>query len=160
MGKRPGRSRVRPRRGRLACRKPSRSPPTGRKRRTANATTPVCWDALGQIESFGYTEEEQLASITYSNLAAGTAATPNVSLTYEPTYGRVETMTDGTGTTTYTYDPIGVPHIGGGWQSGKNVAGSLFATAGPLSRKIPNPAMIKPHPSGWKFIVKRTIERA
>jgi YD repeat-containing protein len=34
------------------------------------------------------------------------SATPNVSFTYDPAYNRVLTMADGTGTTTYSYNPI------------------------------------------------------
>jgi RHS repeat-associated protein len=35
-------------------------------------------------------------------------ATPGVSFSYDPAYSRVMTMVDGTGTTSYTYHPVGV----------------------------------------------------
>ena len=63
-------------------------------------------DALGQTKTFGHNEDHQITSIQYSNLAAGTAPTADLSLTYDPITGWLETMTDGTGTCNYTYHPI------------------------------------------------------
>ncbi|MFN5639674.1 MAG: hypothetical protein ACK5AA_09040 [Akkermansiaceae bacterium] len=34
---------------------------------------------------------------------------PNVSFTYDTIYGRLATMSDGTGSTSYTYHPVGQP---------------------------------------------------
>jgi RHS repeat-associated protein len=57
-------------------------------------------DALGQVKSFSYTPDNRIAGITYQNAAN---PTPGVSYTYDPYFPRVATMTDGYGTTKYTY---------------------------------------------------------
>jgi RHS repeat-associated protein len=64
-------------------------------------------DPNGNVKTFTYNRDSSLAGVTYQP-GAGVAATPNVSFTYDPTYGRVATMTDGTGTTNYSYYPVGV----------------------------------------------------
>lgn len=63
-------------------------------------------DAFGQVTSYGYTGDDRLASISYSNLSSGVAPTPGVSFTYDSLFPRVTSMTDGIGTTTYSYYPM------------------------------------------------------
>jgi RHS repeat-associated protein len=60
----------------------------------------------------------------WTNLAAGTAATPNVGFTYDPVYGRLATMTDGTGSTIFSYHPVDGSTFG---------AGNLASFDGPLA---------------------------
>ncbi len=69
-------------------------------------------DAKGQKSNYKYYIDNNLDSIIYSNSAI---ATPSVSFTYDPAYNRVATMTDATGTTTYTYNPVlSTPILGSG----------------------------------------------
>jgi YD repeat-containing protein len=63
-------------------------------------------DPLGQVTQYGYTTDGRVSSMAYQNAQV---ATPAVSLTYDPRYPRVTSMTDGTGTTTYSYGAIGTP---------------------------------------------------
>ena len=63
-------------------------------------------DALGQTKQYGYAQDNLLTSITYLNAVN---ATPNVAFTYDPYFTRWASMTDGTGTTTYAYVPVGSP---------------------------------------------------
>ncbi|GDY15023.1 hypothetical protein LBMAG53_39010 [Planctomycetota bacterium] len=58
-------------------------------------------DAKGQIAAFSYLLDGSKSSLTFSNAVV---ATPAVSWTYD-TFGRLKTMTDGTGITTYSYNP-------------------------------------------------------
>jgi RHS repeat-associated protein len=62
-------------------------------------------DPKSQVTTFTYNRDNTVQSKVYTN---ATIATPSVSFTYDPDYRRVATMVDGTGTTTYTYRPIGV----------------------------------------------------
>lgn len=62
-------------------------------------------DALGQIKAFGYAIDNRLASIIYQNAVN---ATPNVSYTYDPYFPRIASMTDSSGTTTYSYVALGL----------------------------------------------------
>jgi RHS repeat-associated protein len=57
-------------------------------------------DPKNQVLTLSYFADGQLASTVYSN---ATVATPTVSYTYDAYYGRLLTMTDGTGVTTYSY---------------------------------------------------------
>ena len=77
-------------------------------------------DPNGNVKTFAYNRDDAVAGITYQ-LGSGVAATPNVSFTYDPVYGRVATVTDGTGTANYSYYPVGV--LG---------AGQLQSIDGPL----------------------------
>ena len=61
-------------------------------------------DALGQTKQYGYTEDNRLSGITYLNAIN---PTPNVAFAYDPYFPRLLSMTDGTGTTTYAYVPVG-----------------------------------------------------
>lgn len=57
-----------------------------------------------QVTTFTYNADDSLHSLAYTNALI---ATPSVSYTYDPGYARTATMTDGTGTTTYAYKPVG-----------------------------------------------------
>lgn len=57
-------------------------------------------DPLKRTTTYGYNHENWLASTSYSD-----NKTPNVTYTYYPN-GQRKTMTDGTGTTTYSYDSL------------------------------------------------------
>jgi len=58
-------------------------------------------DPSGRVTSNAYDADNELTSTTYSD-----GMTPPVSYTYDAD-GRRTSMTDGTGTTTYGYDPVG-----------------------------------------------------
>ncbi len=70
--------------------------------------------------SYGYAEDNNLLSTTYTNAKN---ATPNVCFVYDPAYNRRVSMTDGPGTTTYGYYPVSGQSLG---------AGKLESVAGPL----------------------------
>ncbi len=76
-------------------------------------------DAKQQVTTYTYTPDDQLAQKSYANTAITTAS---LNFTYDPVYRRMSSMTDGTGTTNYSYCPVGV--LG---------AGRLQAVDGPLS---------------------------
>jgi YD repeat-containing protein len=76
-------------------------------------------DAKAQETHYAYFLDGQLQQVSYTN---ATIATPSVSLTYDGGYGRLATMVDGIGTTTYTYRPVG--DFG---------AGAVAAVDGPLA---------------------------
>ena len=79
-------------------------------------------DAKGQVTTYTYLLDDNLGQTVYTN---ATIATPTVSLTYDPIYNRLFSMTDGTGTTNYSYYAITVsPTLG---------AGKLQAVDGPLT---------------------------
>jgi YD repeat-containing protein len=79
-------------------------------------------DEQGQTKNFQYFGDDNLKQISYSNAII---STPSVNFTYDTNYDRVLTMEDGTGTTTYSYNPItGTPTLG---------AGQLASVDGPLS---------------------------
>nr|WP_200985154.1 RHS repeat-associated core domain-containing protein [Rhizobium rhizogenes]QCL10057.1 RHS repeat-associated core domain protein [Rhizobium rhizogenes] len=59
-------------------------------------------DALGQTKQYSYAIDNSLIGLLYLNAVN---PTPNVSLTYDPYYVRMASMTDGAGATTYTYNP-------------------------------------------------------
>ena len=61
-------------------------------------------DPKGQVTTYSYNRDDAVQSIVFSNAQI---ATPSVSFTYGSTYGRVATMEDGTGTTTYGCHPVG-----------------------------------------------------
>ena len=68
-----------------------------------------------------YNLDDTLKSLTYGNAAV---MTPNMSLTYDPNYRRIASMTDGIGTTLYSYIPITSSPVLG--------AGRLASVTGPL----------------------------
>ncbi len=59
-------------------------------------------DGLGQTTTYGYNSDDTVSAIGYYS----SQSTPGVSYTYDPAYRRLTSMTDGTGTTTYSYYPI------------------------------------------------------
>lgn len=59
-----------------------------------------------QDTNYSYFADGKLQQTTYTNAVI---ATPSVSFTYDAVYGRVATMVDGTGTTTYGYHAVGTP---------------------------------------------------
>ena len=61
-------------------------------------------DALGQRIQYSYTLDDRLAGITYVDTLN---PAPNVSFSYGPYFPRHVSMTDGSGTTTYSYKPVG-----------------------------------------------------
>ena len=61
-------------------------------------------DPKQQVTTYTYNLDDTLASTAYTNAQL---ATPSVIFTYDAVYNRVVTMTDGTGTTVYTYHPAG-----------------------------------------------------
>jgi YD repeat-containing protein len=58
-------------------------------------------DAAARVTTMGYNAAGQVKSLTYSD-----GVTPNVTYTYDPA-GERKTMTDGTGTSTWTYNTFG-----------------------------------------------------
>jgi YD repeat-containing protein len=71
-------------------------------------------DARGSVATYSYNADNTLAGTVYSP-GTGVATTPNVSFTYDSVYNRVLTMADGTGTTSYAYNPItGTATLGAG----------------------------------------------
>lgn len=78
-------------------------------------------DEKQQVGNYAYNRDDTLKSIAFAN---ATVPTPGVSYTYDPNYLRVVSMTDGTGTTLYSYNPItALPGLG---------AGDMASVDGPL----------------------------
>jgi RHS repeat-associated protein len=70
-------------------------------------------DAKSQRTNYTYYADNDLKQISYSDtsgnaLAAPNIPTPTVNFTYDPVHNRVATMTDGTGLTTYAYNPVSI----------------------------------------------------
>jgi RHS repeat-associated protein len=63
-------------------------------------------DALGQSKDYSYTVDDRIAGIGYQNAVN---PTPAVRFTYDPYFSRLAAMQDGSGTTAYSYVPIGAP---------------------------------------------------
>ena len=59
-----------------------------------------------QTKTYTYALDGDVTAVNYTNAQV---ATPNVSITYDPFYRRLAMMTDGTGTRTYTYNPVTIP---------------------------------------------------
>ena len=66
-------------------------------------------DAEGQITQYAYNLDDTLAQVGYPN---ATITTPTVTFAYDTAYNRLTSMTDGTGTTGYTYHSPGTPGAG------------------------------------------------
>jgi RHS repeat-associated protein len=79
-------------------------------------------DAKGQETSYTYFPDDKVQQVSYTNAEI---ATPAVGFTYDGVDGRLATMTDGTGTTTYAYHPVATPPGLG--------AGQLASVDGPLA---------------------------
>jgi RHS repeat-associated protein len=74
-----------------------------------------------QVTQYSYNRDGTVSQKTYTNAAV---ATPSVSFSYDQDYNRVTSMTDGSGTTRYSYYSVtGLPTPG---------AGQLAAILGPL----------------------------
>ncbi len=85
-------------------------------------------DAMGQVTSYQYFLDDKLKQITYTSAAR---PTPGVSFTYDAAYGRMQTLVDGTGTTTYSYHPITAA-------PGTLGAGQVSSIDGPLDNDTAN----------------------
>jgi RHS repeat-associated protein len=77
-------------------------------------------DARGQSTLYAYNQDNTLQQVSYSN---SVISTPPVTYTYGTNYNRIATMTDGTGTTTYQYNPTTNTVLG---------AAKLLSVTGPL----------------------------
>ncbi len=66
-------------------------------------------DARNETTSYTYDLDDELTDVAYSGPVTGTA---NVGFGYDPVLPRLTSMEDGTGTTSYSYYPIG--SVGGG----------------------------------------------
>ncbi len=78
-------------------------------------------DAKGQVRAYRYFIDDSIEQVAYTN---ATVATPSISFDYDLHYARPSSRTDGTGTTTYIFNPIAVPTTFG--------AGRLASIDGPL----------------------------
>jgi len=79
-------------------------------------------DERQQVTLFAYNVDDTLKSIAYANASV---PTPGVSFAYDSNYNRTISMTDGIGTTTYSYLPITASPLLG--------AGRLASVDGPLA---------------------------
>ena len=78
-----------------------------------------------QVTQYDYNRDDTVSRIAYNN---ATVATPPVAFTYDANYSRLRSMTDGTGTTLYSYIPITpAPALG---------AGQLASVDGPLQNDL------------------------
>jgi len=82
-------------------------------------------DARGQHKDYQYYRDNKLQQASYPNAQIATATS---SFAYDSIYNRLATVTDGTGTTLYTYNPIAVPPSLG--------AGRLASVDGPLANDV------------------------
>src|SRR5262249_53449063 len=88
---------------------------------TASSRVRQVIDEKDQVSQFTYNLDDTLKSVAHLN---ATIPTPGVSYTYDPNYARRLYMTDGTGTTTYSYNPVAaIPGLG---------ANQLASVDGPL----------------------------
>jgi len=83
-------------------------------------------DSKNQRTNYSYFADDNIQQITYTSSSGQplNPPTPSVTFTYDQNYNRVRTMVDGTGTTTYAYNPITFPPALG--------AGQLASVDGPL----------------------------
>jgi len=78
-------------------------------------------DENQQMTLYAYNLDNSFLSLTYGNTLV---PTPTVSFTYDPDYRRISSVTDGAGTTLYSYNPITASPVLG--------AGQLAGVTGPL----------------------------
>jgi len=78
-------------------------------------------DERQQTTVYTYNADDSLSSVSFGNAAV---ATPGIFFTYDPNYRRIASVTDGTGTRNYSYNPISSPPVLG--------AGKLAGITGPL----------------------------
>lgn len=91
-------------------------------------------DAKGQVANYTYYADNSLAAVTYTD-TAGTPlspATPGVTYGYDAIYPRPTSMTDGVGTTSYTYNPFSTYVVGAAIPATLG-AGRLVTNDGPLA---------------------------
>ncbi len=82
-------------------------------------------DANGQTKAYAYNQDNSIKTVSYLN---SLVATPAVNYVYDPSYPRITSMTDGVGTTAYSYNPItSLATLG---------AGRLASITGPLSNSV------------------------
>ena len=79
----------------------------------SRSLTAAVTDALGQGTYYTYNPDGTVATVGY----VSNVNTPSVSFSYDPAYVRPVSMTDGNGTTTYSYYPV---------QSGPNLGANLL----------------------------------
>jgi YD repeat-containing protein len=69
-------------------------------------------DEKQQVAQYAYNPDDTLKSVVFANT---TVPTPVTSYTYDTNYPRLISLTDGTGTTVFSYNPIGAtPTLGAG----------------------------------------------
>ena len=61
-------------------------------------------DAVGQIKQLAYAPDNRLSGVRYLNALN---PTPSLRFGYDPSFPRISSMTDGSGTTGYQYWPVG-----------------------------------------------------
>jgi RHS repeat-associated protein len=71
---------------------------------TATSRLKSALDALGQTKQLTYAGDDRLVGITY---LSAVNPTPNVGFSYDPYFPILASMTDGNGTTQFSYAPIG-----------------------------------------------------
>jgi RHS repeat-associated protein len=79
-------------------------------------------DPKDQVATYTYATDDQVLSRTFTYAQI---PTPTVSFVYDSAYGRITSMQDGAGTTSYTYHPVGAPG-----------AGQLESVDGPLANDV------------------------
>jgi len=91
-------------------------------------------DAKGQVAHYTYYQDNTLAAVTYTDTAGAplVPATPGVTYGYDPFYLRLSSMTDGVGTTAYSYNPYATYVVGSPIPSSLG-AGKLATVTGPLA---------------------------
>jgi RHS repeat-associated protein len=96
-------------------------------------------DALSQVKTYSYAEDDRISGITYTGAVN---STPNVTFAWDPYFPRLSSMIDGLGTTNYSYTAIGtdgalkLSSIDGPYNN--DVIGLTYDTLGRLSgRNIP-----------------------
>jgi RHS repeat-associated protein len=82
-------------------------------------------DANGQTKLYTYNVDNSIRTVSYLNPLVSMAA---VNYGYDPDYPRLTSMTDGVGTTTYTFNPI--------TSSAALGAGRLASVSGPLPTSV------------------------
>jgi YD repeat-containing protein len=60
-------------------------------------------DAESQVKNFAYNVDDTISNITYTGAVI---STPSVTFFYDANYSRLTAMIDGTGTNTFTYNPV------------------------------------------------------
>ena len=85
-------------------------------------------DAKSQTTTYQYNQDNTLAGVAYAGSAV---PTPGVSYTYDPLRGRLATMQDGIGTTSYGYYPLGTS----GGTEGTPGAGKVASVSGPFANE-------------------------